>query len=101
MAEPKVVTIEGLTPAEILALPNAALDALVLRGEPIVFRAGTAEILGKFWVTNDTLVLELAQIDGGGEGVLVTLAAMAERYARREHLGALERRRYTPHLEPP
>ena len=49
-----------------------------------------AEILGQFRVTNDRLVLELAQIDGGGEGVLPTIWNLAERYARLEHLKTVE-----------
>lgn len=81
------ITLDGLTPDEVLALPD---DALVLCGEPLVFRAGTADILGRFWVSRDTLVLELGHIDGGGEGVLPALAALAERYARRRGLAALD-----------
>src|SRR5262245_44680313 len=38
-----VVTIEGLTPEQLLALPREALNALVLSGELLVFRARTAE----------------------------------------------------------
>lgn len=84
------VRLEGLTPDEVLALPDEALSALVLCGEPLVFRVGTAEILGRFWVAEDSLVLELGHIDGGGEGVLPTLAAVAEQYARQRGLKSLD-----------
>ena len=67
------INIEGYSPDEILNLPDEQLGALVLSGEPIVFRAGTAEILGEFKVKRESLIVELAQIDGGGEGVLPTL----------------------------
>jgi len=86
----RAVTLEGLTPDEVLALPDDAIDTLILCGEPLVFRAGTAEILGRFWTTDSALVLELGHIDGGGEGVLPTIAVLAERYARRRGLAALD-----------
>jgi hypothetical protein len=48
----------------------------VLSGRPIVFRAGSAEILGEFKIKGESLMVELAQIDGGGEGVLPTLTSL-------------------------
>lgn len=86
----KKINIEGYSPDEILALADEQLDALVLSGKPLVFRAGTAEILGEFKVKNDSLIVELAQIDGGGEGVLPTLASLAQKYARRRGLKRVE-----------
>jgi hypothetical protein len=88
--ERRQVTLNGLTPEEVLALPDDALDALILCGEPLVFRVGTADVLGRFWVEGESLVLELGHIDGGGEGVLPTIAALAERYARGRGLSALD-----------
>ena len=87
---PKEIIIEGYTPEEILALPNEQLDALVLSGEALVFRAGTAQILGEFRVIEDRLEVELAQIDGGGEGVLTTLWSLTDRYARRRKLARVD-----------
>lgn len=60
------IDIEGYTANEILNLPGEQLDAFVLSGRPIVFRAGTAEILGEFKIKGESLIVELAQIDGGG-----------------------------------
>lgn len=51
------VLIEGYSADEILALANEQLDQFVFCGEPIVFRAGSAEILGQFERTKDRLVL--------------------------------------------
>lgn len=51
--------------------------------EPIHFRAGSA------------------QIDGGGEGVLPTIAALAARYVQREALGFLEWRIHAVHCANP
>ena len=82
--------LEGYTIDEVLDLPNTELQAIVLRDEPIVFKAGSANILGKFKVAGNTLFLELAHIDGGGKGALPSLAALATRYAKREGLEFVE-----------
>ncbi len=82
--------IEGYTPDEILALPDTEIEALVLHGDPVVIRAGSAEVLGRFAVLGDRLVIELAQIEGGGEGVLPALWLLAKQYANRRQLAAVE-----------
>jgi len=84
------INIEGYSVDEILSLPDEQLDALVLSGEPLVFRAGTAEILGEFRIKGESLVVELAQIDGGGEGVLPTLTSLTHRYAKQRGLKEVE-----------
>lgn len=86
----KHLTLAGLTPDELLALTDDEINTLILCGKPLAFRAGSAEILGKFWVENGSLVMELAHIDGGGEGVLPMIAVLAERYASRQGLCALD-----------
>ena len=84
------ITIEGYSPEEILSLPQEEIDVLVFCDEPLVFRAGTAQILGQFHIKYDTLVVELAQIEGGGEGVLPILWSLSERYAQRRGLHLVE-----------
>ena len=59
-------------------------------GEPLVFRAGSAQLLGSFKIASDHLVVELAQIEGGGEGVLISLASLAKRYAMLRKLSGVE-----------
>lgn len=86
----KQIDIEGYTPEEILSLPDEQFDAFVLAGEPLVFRAGSAEILGEFKVMGSSLFVELAQIDGGGEGVLPALSSLAQKYARKRGLKKIE-----------
>ena len=71
-------------------MPDEQLDALVLSGRPIVFRAGSAKILGEFKMKGESLIVELAQIDGGGEGVLPTLTSLAQRYAKKRGLKNVE-----------
>jgi hypothetical protein len=73
------VLFEGFTDDEILKLPRETIAGLVLLGEPIVFRVGSSTILGSFNVDLDRLVVELAQIDSVGEGVLVSLGSLARR----------------------
>jgi len=84
------IRIEGMSADELLAMPTDAWTAIVLTGKPIAFRAGTAEVLGRFEVRGDCLVVELAHIDGGGEGVLPTISVIADRFARREKLREIE-----------
>jgi hypothetical protein len=81
--------VEGLTVDEIIALPEEHIAALVAVG-PVVFSAGSAEILGQIRLRPGSLIVELAQIDGGGEGVLPTLWRLAERYGRQRELDAVE-----------
>lgn len=83
-------TIEGLSPDELVAMSDDELDALVLFGEPITFRSGTAELLGSFARRDGRLVMELAHIEKGGEGVLPMLYALAHRYARSRELAEVE-----------
>ena len=71
-------------------MPEQQIDAFVVCNEPVAFRVGSAEILGQFRINNDSLVVELAHIDGGGEGVLPTIWSLAERYATKKELQTVE-----------
>jgi hypothetical protein len=84
------ILFDGMTPDEILRLSRDEIKCLVLTGKPIVVRAGTAEILGSFRIDGDLLVIELAQVEGGGEGVLPALWRMAQQYARASDLRGTE-----------
>lgn len=95
------VLIEGYTVDEILSIPNEELDHFVFCGWPIVCAAGSAKILGKFDRTDDTLILELAHIDDGGEGALPAVGALASRYAAREKLSFVEWRVHAVHCANP
>ena len=86
----RTIDIEGLTPDEVLAISESELEGLAFCGEPIVFRVGSATILGEFRRGEDRLTVELAQIDGGGEGVLPTLWRLANRYAQSNQLESVE-----------
>lgn len=84
------VLFEGYTEDELLALPREQIQAMILTGKPVVFRAGSATILGEFRVEGNRLRIELAQIDGGGEGVLLSIWALARRFAQLNQLTAIE-----------
>jgi hypothetical protein len=84
------VLFEGLRQEEILQLPKETVEELILLGEPLVFRVSSAVLLGSFKIDSNRLVIELAQIEGGGEGVLVTLASLATRYAKLQRLSGVE-----------
>jgi hypothetical protein len=84
------VLFEGFSGQQILELPKKTIEQLILLGEPIVFRAGSATILGSFKITARRLVIELAQIEGGGEGVLPSFASLARRYAQLRGLSSIE-----------
>ena len=40
----------------------------------------------RFKISGESLIVELAQIDGGGEGVLSALTSLARRYGKRRGL---------------
>jgi hypothetical protein len=81
---------EGFIEEEILSLPDETVQGLIILGEPLVFRAGTAVVLGSFKISLNHLVIELAQIEGGGEGVLIALGSLVRRYARLHKLTGVE-----------
>jgi hypothetical protein len=89
MPRPEVL-FEGLTEEEILKMPAETVEGLILLGEPLVFRAGSATVLGSFRISSSRLVIELAQIEGGGEGVLISLGSVARRYAALRKLNGVE-----------
>lgn len=70
------ILIEGYTKDELVAFGD--LEALAINGEPIVFRVGTADVLGQFSRHEDVLIAELAVVEGGGDGVLVALIDAVE-----------------------
>ena len=84
------ITFEGISEKEILSLTKTELDELILCDKEIVFHLGSAEILGKFKILDKKLVLELAHIDGGGEGVLPAISILSTKIAKERELVAVE-----------
>jgi hypothetical protein len=78
------------TKDEILRLTAETIEGLIVLGEPLVFRVGSATVLGSFKLSSDRLVIELAQIEGGGEGVLLSLGSIARRYATLRNIVGIE-----------
>ena len=73
--------IEDISLKTLKGLPKDEQDALLAFGRPITFRIGTANILAEFNRTDQELSVNLAHIDGGGEGVLVLLWKAVQNYA--------------------
>jgi hypothetical protein len=71
LAEP--IRIEGLSLAELRSMAPEDQDILVPFGRALAFHIGTATILAEFLERDGGLVVNLAHIDGGGEGVLLPL----------------------------
>ncbi|MCX4027666.1 hypothetical protein H0A36_11510 [Endozoicomonas sp. SM1973] len=85
----KKIAIEGSSLKEVLNWPAEYFDSFVLVNKPIVFTIGSAEVLGQFAQKETELIVELAQIDGGGEGVLPTIAKVAKYIAKLKQLSAI------------
>ncbi|MFB1485156.1 hypothetical protein [Corallococcus sp. RDP092CA] len=81
---------EGYTSDEVLHLAEKELAAFVLTGEPIVIRIGSAKVLGSFLLQPDTLSMELAHIDNGGEGVLPAFWRLVRRLTQARGIGHIE-----------
>lgn len=84
------LTIEGYTLQEVLALPPDDVNRFLFCAEPVVLRMGEARVLAEFLRTDDALIIELAQIENGGEGVLPALWGLAPAFAARRGLRRVE-----------
>ena len=84
------IMIEGMPADELLRWPIEQLRSLLDLGRPIVFRAGTATVLAQVKITDRRLTIDLAHIDGGGEGVLPMLWRFGQRYADLENVLTIE-----------
>ena len=81
-AKPISLKIDGLTSAEFQALSEEEMDGLVFCDHPVAFHIGSAEILGQFRKFQNRIEIELAHIEGGGEGALPLIWKLASSYAR-------------------
>ena len=84
------ILFDEFTDEEILSLPTEQIEGLVFDGRPIVFRIGSATVLGEFRRIENRLIIELAQIEGGGEGILPSLGSLARRYAQANSIATVE-----------
>jgi hypothetical protein len=72
------ISIEGESVEDFLDWPEEYFDQLVLTDEPIVFHIATAEVLGQFAIKDRELIVELAQIERSGEGVLPAISKISK-----------------------
>ena len=78
--------IEGYTLDMFLRLGNEQIASCML-SDSVTIQIGSATLLGALRQTATTLVLELVQIEGGGEGALLMFWFLAHRYARWRRIG--------------
>ena len=84
------VLFEGCREEEIPNLPKEMIEKLIPLGQPLGFPAGSAVLLGPFEIGGKRLVIELGRIEGGGEGVLPSLASLRRQYARLHGFSGVE-----------
>jgi len=95
------ILVEGYTIEEVLAFPDKQLDAFVFSEDALAFKIGTATVLGRFARDGESLITELAHIDGGGEGVLPAISKLATAYARKHGLCRVDWRVHALHCAKP
>lgn len=87
MAPPNLL-IDGLPAETLVSLPE--LEDLVVVDRPIVFSIGKAQLLAQFSRKDHVLLVEIAVVERGGEGVLSTLIETIETAAKTRHCNAIE-----------
>ena len=75
------IEIEGVSLQALRMLPRPDQDALLSFARPISFTMGTGTVLAEFNRDGPELIVNLAHIDGGGEGVLLILWRAVRAYA--------------------
>ncbi len=80
--------IDGIKPNDLVNL--GGLEAYALAGRPIVFSVGDAEVLAEFTKSEKVLLVEIAVVEKGGEGVLPVLIDTIEKAALSRYFSAIE-----------
>ena len=91
MKRKEEVLIDGLSTTELLQWSDSEeFQSIVFTEEPVIFRAGTSQVLGQFSKVDDQLRIVLSHIEGGGEGVLLTVVNLFRKFAKRQKLEEIE-----------
>ena len=91
MSQKAKILIEGMSTEELLSLVNSEeYQEIIFTGEPVIFSAGSSQILGQFTKSDEELVIVLSHIEGGGEGVLLLLMNLFRKFAREEKKKKIE-----------
>jgi len=81
------ILIEGFAEEELLVWSQSKeFQELVFSDQPVVFTAGTSEILGRFKKDEGHLTIVFSHIDGGGEGVLIKLMNLFRKFVKEQNL---------------
>lgn len=77
------ILIAGLTQDQLLAqLEDPDFEEMVFIEEPIIFQIGSSNILAQLTKSDNEMSIEISHIEGGGEGVLLTLNTTIKRYCK-------------------
>lgn len=83
--------IDGMTAEELLEWSvSPESQAIIFADEPVIFRAGSSEILRQFARDDTNMRIVLSHIEGGGEGVLLRLMNVFRAFAARHQLQEIE-----------
>ncbi|HYF03232.1 MAG TPA: hypothetical protein VEC36_07640 [Patescibacteria group bacterium] len=81
------ILIEGNNANQLLEmLDEPSFKNEIISGKPIVFKIGNAQILAQFEENDNSAVIDLVHIDGGGEGVLLAFINLAKSYCRTNNI---------------
>lgn len=77
------ILIDGMREEELVQLSKSKdIQELIFADIPVVFQAGTSDILGQFKRTENELIITLSQIIGGGEGILIKIMNLFRKFAK-------------------
>lgn len=91
MSRRNEILIDGLSAEELLSWSDSPeFQEIVFTDEAVIFRAGTSQVLGQFKKDDDKLRIVLSHIEGGGEGVLLTLMNLVRKFGKKQELKEIE-----------
>ena len=81
------ILIDGLTTEELFSLVESSeYEEIIFTNQPVIFRAGSSQILGQFGISDSGLRIVLSHIEGGGEGVLLIIMNLFRKFAEQKGL---------------
>jgi hypothetical protein len=87
----KSILIDGMSEEELLELvKEKEYQEIIFMDEPIIFKAGTSEILGQFNKDATSMEIILSQIEGGGEGVLLKITNLFREFAKSQAIQEID-----------
>ena len=83
--------IDGMSELELLELAkDKEFQEIIFMDKPLIFTAGTSEILGQFKREEDSMEIILSHIDGGGEGVLLRITNLFREFGKQQGINEID-----------